>query len=127
VTIDRSVIRVKAMLIATNTGRTAHAVSLNGPTIENPAGYHRLIGGTVELGESHRDTIRREVDEELGATIRDLTLLTTVENIFTLDGDLGHGDRLPLLRTTRPCTAGCRCAHRERWNHRSGGVALGQR
>lgn len=44
----------------------------------------------MELGESHRDTIRREVDEELGATIRDLTLLTTVENIFTLDGDLGH-------------------------------------
>ena len=89
-TIDRSVIRVKAMLIAPNTTRTAHAVSLNAPTIENPAGYHRLIGGTVELGESHRDTIRREVDEELGATIRDLTLLTTVENIFTLDGDLGH-------------------------------------
>jgi ADP-ribose pyrophosphatase YjhB (NUDIX family) len=86
VRIDRSVIRVKAMLIAPNTGRTAHAVSLNAPTIENPAGYHRLIGGTVELGESHRDTIRREVDEELGATIRDLTLLTTVENIFTLDG-----------------------------------------
>ena len=46
VTIDRSVIRVKAMLIAPNTGRTAHAVSLNAPTIENPAGYHRLIGGT---------------------------------------------------------------------------------
>jgi len=90
VTIDRSGIRVKAMLIAPNTTRTAHAVSLNAPTIENPAGYHRLIGGTVELGESHRDTIRREVDEELGATIRDLTLLTTVENIFTLDGDLGH-------------------------------------
>ena len=89
-TIDRSVIRVKAMLIAPNTTRTAHAVSLNAATIENPAGYHRLIGGTVELGESHRDTIRREVDEELGATIRDLTLLTTVENIFTLDGDLGH-------------------------------------
>lgn len=90
VTIDRSVIRVKAMLIAPNTTRTAHAVSLNVATIENPAGYHRLIGGTVELGESHRDTIRREVDEELGATIRDLTLLTTVENIFTLDGVLGH-------------------------------------
>lgn len=89
-TIDRSVIRVKAMLIAPNPDHSAHAVSLNAPTIENPAGYHRLIGGTVELGESHRDTIRREVDEELGATIHDLTLLGTVENIFTIDGALGH-------------------------------------
>lgn len=90
VTIDRSVIRVKAMLIAPNNDHSAHAVSLNVPTIENPGGYHRLIGGSVEFGESHRGTMRREVDEEFGATIRDLTLLTTVENIFTLDGVLGH-------------------------------------
>jgi ADP-ribose pyrophosphatase YjhB (NUDIX family) len=90
VTVERSVIRVKAMLIAPNRDGTAHAVSLNAPTQENPLGYHRLIGGTVELGESHRDTIRREVDEELGATIRDLTLLTSVENIFRIDGTLGR-------------------------------------
>ena len=51
--IDRSVIRVKAMLIALNDDHTAHAVSLNRPTVENPQGYHRLVGGSVELGESH--------------------------------------------------------------------------
>ena len=90
VTIDRSVIRVKAMLIATNTDLTAHAVSLNAPTIENPRGYHRLIGGTVELGETHREAIEREVDEELGAAIQNLTMLTVVENIFRIDGALGH-------------------------------------
>ena len=87
---DRPVIQVKAMLIVPNADHTAHAVSLNAPTTENPGGYHRLIGGTVEVGESHRDAIRREVEEELGATIGDLAFLATVENIFTLDGVLGH-------------------------------------
>lgn len=88
--IDRSLIRVKAMLVASNDDFTAHAVSLNPPTKENPDGYHRLIGGGVELGESHRDAIVREVDEELGAEIRYLTFLATVENIFRIDGVLGH-------------------------------------
>jgi ADP-ribose pyrophosphatase YjhB (NUDIX family) len=90
VTIDRSVIRVKAMLIAPNAELTAHAVSLNRPTQENPDGFHRLIGGSVELGEAHHDTIRREVFEELGAAIGDLRFLTTIENIFTIDGERGH-------------------------------------
>jgi ADP-ribose pyrophosphatase YjhB (NUDIX family) len=90
VTVDRSIIRVKAMLIAPNAANTAHAVSVAAPTAENPAGYHRLIGGNVELGESHRDTIRREVNEELGAEIVDLTFLTTIENIFEMNGVVGH-------------------------------------
>ncbi len=89
-TVDRSFIRVKAMLVAPNEDLTAHAVSLNPPTAENPGGYHRLIGGSVELGESHRDAIAREVNEELGATVHDLVWLATVENIFRLNGTLGH-------------------------------------
>lgn len=44
----------------------------------------------MDLGESHRDAVIREVDEELRATIRDLELLGTVENIFRIDGVLGH-------------------------------------
>lgn len=88
--IDRSHIKVKAMLIAPNADRTAHAVTLLPPTDENPAGYHRLIGGSVELGERHRDALLREVREELDAGVRDLVLLGTVENIFTIDGELGH-------------------------------------
>lgn len=86
----RSRIRVKAMLVAPNDVFTAHAVSLNPPTAENPDGYHRLIGGSAELGESHRDAIIREVDEELSATIRDLTFLAAVESIFRIDGMLGY-------------------------------------
>lgn len=78
------------MLVAPNRDLSAHAVSLNAPTQENVDGYHRLIGGGVELGETHRDAIVREVDEELGATIHDLAFVATVENIFHIDGVLGH-------------------------------------
>jgi ADP-ribose pyrophosphatase YjhB (NUDIX family) len=78
------------MLIAPNADRSAHAVSLSAPTTENPAGYHRLIGGSVETGESHREAIVREVAEELGATIRELTYVARIENIFTENGVPGH-------------------------------------
>ncbi len=78
------------MLIAPNDELTAHAVSLNPPTDENPHGYHRLIGGSVELGETHRDAIVREVQEELGAVVHDLVLLDAVESIFRINGELGH-------------------------------------
>lgn len=87
---DTPAIRVKAMLVAVNADRTAHAVSHNPPTRENPDGYHRLIGGSVEFGESHRDAILREVREELDAEISDLTHLGAVENIFEIDGSPGH-------------------------------------
>ncbi|PKH38929.1 NUDIX domain-containing protein [Nocardioides alpinus] len=88
--VDRSVIRVKAMLVALGPDGTRHAVSRNPPTRENPDGYHRLVGGSVELGETHRAAIEREVGEELGATIDDLTFLAAVESIFQINGVLGH-------------------------------------
>jgi ADP-ribose pyrophosphatase YjhB (NUDIX family) len=88
--VDRSYIRVKAMLVAPSADGSHHLVSSNGPTVENPVGYHRLIGGSVELGETHREAIIREVNEELGARIIDLTHLGMVENIFRYNGELGH-------------------------------------
>jgi len=88
--IDRSYIRVKAMLVAPNADRSCHLVSVNAPTHENPLGYHRLIGGSVELGETHQEAIIREVDEELGARIIGLTHLGVVENIFRFNGEIGH-------------------------------------
>lgn len=87
---DRPVIRVKAMLVAPNDEGTAHAVAVHPATDENPGGFHRLIGGTVEFGETHRATIVREVIEELGAAIEGLTLLGPVESIFREDGVPGH-------------------------------------
>ncbi|WP_146008152.1 NUDIX hydrolase [Microbacterium aurantiacum] len=88
--IDRSHIRVKAMLVAPNADGTAHAVSLNAPTAEHPDGYHRLIGGSVELGETHSAAIHREVREELSASISDVRYVGVVENIFRIDGEAGH-------------------------------------
>ncbi|MDA4894536.1 NUDIX domain-containing protein [Streptomyces sp. MS2A] len=87
---DRSYIRVKAMIVAPNDDGSRHLVSRNAPTSENPLGYHRLIGGSVELGETHQEAIIREVDEELGARILNLTHLGIVENIFRYNGELGH-------------------------------------
>lgn len=88
--VDRSYIRVKAMLVIPSTDGSCHLVSVNAPTIENPSGFHRLIGGSVELGETHREAIVREVNEELGARIVDLKHLGMVENIFRFNGEVGH-------------------------------------
>ncbi|MFF2274092.1 NUDIX domain-containing protein [Agromyces sp. NPDC058136] len=87
---DRSYIRVKAMIVAPNADSSAHLVSRNAPTSENPLGFDRLIGGSVELGETHKAAIIREVDEELGARILDLTHLGMIESIFRYNGELGH-------------------------------------
>ena len=87
---DEQHIRVKAMLIAPDAEGRAHAVSVCPPTPENPLGYHRLIGGSLETGETHREAVIREVREELGASIRDLTYVDVVESIFTVDGRSGH-------------------------------------
>lgn len=78
------------MLVIPNADGSRHLVSVNAPTTENPSGFHRLIGGSVELGETHREAIVREVDEELGARIVDLEHLGMVENIFRFNGEVGH-------------------------------------
>ncbi len=78
------------MLLAPSADGCSHLVSCFAPTSENRLGYHRLAGGSVEVGETHRETIIREVDEELGASILDLTYLGMIENIFRYNGELGH-------------------------------------
>ena len=78
------------MLVAPSADGVTHLVSRNETTLENPRGFDRLIGGSVEFGETHREAIIREVDEELGAQIRQLTFLGVVENIFEFNGEPGH-------------------------------------
>jgi ADP-ribose pyrophosphatase YjhB (NUDIX family) len=88
--VDRSYIRVKAMLISPDSTGATHAVSRLPGTVENPAGFDRLVGGSVELGETHRDAIIREVAEELGAVVHDIRFLACVESLFHNDGEPGH-------------------------------------
>ena len=52
--------------------------------------FCRPLGGGIEFGEHGRETIVREIREELGAEIEDVTWLGTLENIFTLEGKPGH-------------------------------------
>jgi ADP-ribose pyrophosphatase YjhB (NUDIX family) len=47
-------------------------------------------GGGVEFGERAVDAVRRELREELGVEVCDLTLLGVLENIFTFEGRPGH-------------------------------------
>jgi ADP-ribose pyrophosphatase YjhB (NUDIX family) len=44
----------------------------------------------VELGESSVEAVVREIREELEAELLDPRLLGVLENIFELDGELGH-------------------------------------
>lgn len=105
---ERPSIRVKAMLIAPNDDGSAHLVSVHPPNAGNPHGYYRLIGGSVEFGETHLEAIVREVEEETGATVRDLRLLDAVESIFRYPGADGH--EIVFLYTGRldpaPATSG---------------------
>jgi 8-oxo-dGTP pyrophosphatase MutT (NUDIX family) len=59
----------------------------------SPAGgarFFRPLGGGIEFGERATETLHREMREEIGAEIRDLRYLGTLENIFTFRGDRGH-------------------------------------
>jgi len=52
--------------------------------------FYRPLGGGIEFGEHSSETIQREIKEELGAEICDLSFLGSVENIFFLNNKRGH-------------------------------------
>ncbi|MBI3977119.1 MAG: NUDIX domain-containing protein [Chloroflexi bacterium] len=58
-----------------------------------------LPGGRGELLESARDTLRREMQEELGTTVQVERLLWVVENFFELDSRSYHELSLYFLIT----------------------------
>jgi 8-oxo-dGTP pyrophosphatase MutT (NUDIX family) len=57
---------------------------------EHPAPYYRPVGGGIEYGEHSLDAARREVLEELGVEVAELRLLATIENIYSINGRVGH-------------------------------------
>lgn len=52
--------------------------------------YYRPIGGTIELGEKSNETLTREFYEELGVEIVIRRYISCLENIFRIDGNMGH-------------------------------------
>lgn len=52
--------------------------------------FYRALGGGIDFGESSVDALKREFQEELGADLKNVTLLDCIENIFTLNGKPGH-------------------------------------
>jgi ADP-ribose pyrophosphatase YjhB (NUDIX family) len=54
------------------------------------APFHRPLGGHVEFGEYARQTVHRELDEEIGQRLIDVRLLGILENIFHWRGSTQH-------------------------------------
>lgn len=58
-----------------------------------------LPGGHVEFGEKVADTLRREIKEELGASIHGIIFLDAIENVFTHQ-DVAHHEVNLVFRAT---------------------------
>ena len=52
--------------------------------------FYRPLGGTIEYGERASDAVKRELQEEAGATVSEARLLTVLENIFPWEHGLAH-------------------------------------
>jgi 8-oxo-dGTP pyrophosphatase MutT (NUDIX family) len=52
--------------------------------------FYIPLGGQIQYGEYGEDTIRRELDEEIGAEVSNIRYLGTIENIFTVEKQIGH-------------------------------------
>jgi ADP-ribose pyrophosphatase YjhB (NUDIX family) len=79
--------RVKVMCVFLHNGRTLASKAFDKTKNEK---FGRLLGGSLELRETTEEGIRREIREELGCEIENLTLLKVAENLFTYEGNQGH-------------------------------------
>lgn len=54
--------------------------------------FYRPLGGGIEFGERSKETICRELREEINVEVDETTLryLGMLENIFTFNGNAGH-------------------------------------
>lgn len=79
-------IRVVALCVFQNNGKLL-VEEINHPDLGS---YYRPIGGTVEYGEKSNVAIHRELKEELGVEVSNLILIGVLENIFQINGQVGH-------------------------------------
>ncbi|MEB3232666.1 MAG: NUDIX hydrolase [Leptolyngbyaceae bacterium] len=52
--------------------------------------FYRPLGGGVDFGETSHDAVIREIREELGAAICNVSLVGILESVFTFQAELGH-------------------------------------
>lgn len=52
--------------------------------------FYRAMGGGVDFGETSRDALQREFQEEIQAELTNIRYLGCLENLFTYDGKPGH-------------------------------------
>ncbi|MFW5868640.1 MAG: NUDIX hydrolase [Armatimonadota bacterium] len=85
--VDRSVIRPIAICTFRRDGRILVGEGYDPVRGER---YHRPVGGSLQFGETSEQAVRRELREELGVELCDLTLLGVLENLFTCEGVQAH-------------------------------------
>ncbi len=52
--------------------------------------FYRPLGGGIEFGEHSSTALEREIKEEIGAEICNLSFIGSIENIFECNGKPGH-------------------------------------
>ena len=52
--------------------------------------HYALIGGRVEIGEDSANTVKREIEEELGKKVKIEGYIATIENFFEMKGSKYH-------------------------------------
>lgn len=80
-------VRVKVICIFGDGGRI---LAIDGGDPVTGERFWVPVGGGVELGETSREALIREIEEELSAELSDIALLGVLENIFTFKGEQGH-------------------------------------
>jgi ADP-ribose pyrophosphatase YjhB (NUDIX family) len=80
-------IRIKAMCLFSHQGKT---LASKGFDEKKQQIFYRIIGGSLNFGETTEQGVRREIKEELGCEIENLDFLKVVENIFEYNGLPGH-------------------------------------
>ncbi|MFN6570989.1 NUDIX hydrolase [Nostoc minutum NIES-26] len=52
--------------------------------------FYRALGGGVDFGETSRDALAREFQEEIQADLTNIRYLGCIENLFIFNGRQGH-------------------------------------